>query len=374
MSNRGCVLNALSDLPQTSNIILFRADANPSIGVGHIMRDLSIADVVASYHHEVLFIIADDTVQELVASRGYPSIVLGTLYHDLEREVERISSIIVKKRAGVLVVDSYFVTERYLNTLWDICRSTGCRLVYIDDVVAFPYPCDVLLNYNIYGLETDYKGLYQETGITPKFLLGTSFTPLRHEFQNLKPRIVCRQGKNILISTGGSDCEHITLELVEEISKKTEEYITFHIIVGAMSEDKDLINDRAKVCPNIILHENVKNMCALMQSCDVAISAAGSTLYELCVTQTPAITYILSDNQIPGAKGFEHHGIMQCVGDVRRLGAQRLANRLLESALELCSNYSERCRIAIQMLEVVDGQGAERIAEAIVQDWRQENV
>lgn len=355
------------DSSQSSDMILFRADANPSIGFGHIMRCLSIADAVASFNQEVLFILADDTVQELVASRGYPSIVLGTAYHDLEGEAERVSSIISEKKAGVLVVDSYFVTERYLNALWETCRSAGCRLVYMDDVLAFPYPCDMLLNYNIYASDADYKGLYQSVKEIPTFLLGTDFAPLRREFQNLPPRIVRRQGRNILISTGGSDCDHITLELVEEIRNKTREEITFHVIIGAMNEDKELIYDKAKDCTNIVLQENVKNMSDLMQACDVAISAAGSTLYELCATQTPAVTYILADNQIPGAEGFEHHGVLQCAGDVRQLGAQRLAIRLLDSAVELCDDYNERYRIAGWMSEVVDGRGAERIAESIMQ-------
>lgn len=367
MANIRCVTDSLPDIPQPSSPILLRADAGPAIGFGHIMRCLSIADAAAFFNQEVLFILADDTVQELVADRGYPSIVLGTAYDDMEKETGRVNSIVSEKKAGALVVDSYFVTERYLCALLDVCRKIGCRLVYIDDVLAFPYPCDVLLNYNIYGTNADYKRLYQGLEIVPEFLLGTSFAPLRREFQSLASRVVRSQGRDILISTGGSDCEHIALELVEGIRKSDWGGISFHVIIGAVNVDKKLIYDRAEDCSNIVLHENVKNMSVLMQACDVAISAAGSTLYELCVTQTPTVTYILADNQIPGAKGFEHHGILQCAGDVRRLGAKELTKRLLESAVELCGNYSERCRIAWKMSEVVDGWGAERIAESIMQ-------
>lgn len=350
------------------NTILFRADANPSIGFGHIMRCLSIADAVAALHREVLFILADDTVQKLVADRGYPSIVLGTTYNDLKEEAEKVSSIIADNKSGALIIDSYFVTEHYLNVLWSTCRSVSCRLVYMDDVLAFPYPCDVLLNYNIYGLDADYRGLYKEAQTTPIFLLGTSYAPLRREFQNLAPRIVRRQGRNILISTGGSDCEHITLELVEEIRKRAVGDIVFHLIVGAMNEDKEFIYNRTKDHPNIVLYENVKNMSVLMQSCDVAISAAGSTLYELCATQTPTITYILADNQIPGAEGFEHHGVLKCIGDVRRIGAEMLAEKLIKAAVELCGNYDERVKTVKKMLNVTDGYGANRIIKKVLSE------
>ncbi len=169
-----------------------------------------------------------------------------------------------------------------------------------------------------------------------------------------------------MISTGGSDCEHLALKLVEEIRKRAGEEITFHVIVGAMNEDKETISNKAKDCPNIVLHDHVKNMSDLMQACDVAISAAGSTLYELCATQTPTITYILADNQILGAEGFENHGALQCAGDVRPLGTKILAEKLLELTIELCVDYGGRRRIGGQMSEVVDGRGAERIVEAIM--------
>lgn len=349
-----------------SNIILFLADAHPSIGLGHIMRCLSIADAVAPFRQEVCFLLADDMVQKLVAGRGYSSIILNTAYNDLKGEMEKVSSIVTENKAGVLVVDSYLVIERYFNVLWNTCRSINCKLVYVDDVLAFPYPCDVLVNYNIYGTDADYKKLYKDADQIPTFLLGTSYAPLRKEFQNLASRMVRRQGRNILISTGGSDFEHITLALVEEICKRAMGDIAFHFIIGAMNEDRELIYDRAKEHPNIVMHENVKNMSTLMLFCDVAISAAGSTLYELCATQTPTITYILADNQISGAEGFERHGILQCAGDVRQLGVQRLAQKLLDLGMELCGSYSARCRIAEVMSKVVDGRGAERIAETIL--------
>lgn len=36
----------------------------------------------------------------------------------------------------------------------------------------------------------------------------------------------------------------------------------------------------------------------LMQKADIAISAGGFTLYELCACGTPTITYCMADNQM----------------------------------------------------------------------------
>ena len=102
-------------------------------------------------------------------------------------------------------------------------------------------------------------------------------------------------------------------------------------------------------------------MSKLMRKCDLAVSAAGSTLYELCATQTPTITYILANNQIPGAEGFERHGIMRCVGDWRTLGADCLTELLIKESVALAHNYEERRRIAVRQRSVVDGRGVARI-------------
>ncbi len=349
------------------NTVLFRADANPSVGFGHIMRCLSIADAAKDFHQEAVFLLADTTVQALVKGRGYRTVVLGTDYKSMESETEKVGAVIEQYHAEMLLVDSYFVTERYLNTLRHMCKRADCRLVYIDDVLAFPYPCDVLVNYNIYGPDADYRGLYRGT-TSPVLLLGTSFVPLRKEFQSLKSRAVRKQGKHVLVSTGGSDSEHMTLALVEEIRKNAAESVTFHMVVGAMNADRDAISVRAEKVKNIVLHENVSNMSELMQEADAAVSAAGSTLYELCAAQTPAVTYILADNQIPGAEGFARHGILKSCGDIRVLGSRELARRLVQEAVSLCGQYDERLRIAERMSGVVDGRGAGRIVKTIIKD------
>ena len=53
--------------------VFFRADANHNIGMGHVMRMLSIADAFVSAGNNVCFILADDSVSKLVESRGMKS-------------------------------------------------------------------------------------------------------------------------------------------------------------------------------------------------------------------------------------------------------------------------------------------------------------
>ena len=350
-------------------MVLFRADGNSSIGLGHVMRCLSIADAFKKTGESCLFITADNKLHKTIKDRGHKNLVLDSEYDHMEDELDKIKQTIAARDVDILFVDSYYVTERYLRELWKYCASKNVVLVYIDDVLAFPYPCDALLNYNIYAKEYDYRSLYKDYAL-PTLMIGTKFTPQREEFQGLSDRIVKEDAKEIFVSTGGADSEHIGLEIIKTIISHYDwDDYNFHLVVGMMNSDKDEIESLSEGRDNIILYKRVKKMSELMQFCDVAVSAAGSTLYELCSTQTPTITYILADNQISGAEGFENAGVLHCAGDIRNIGASTLAENMIKDAIELCKNYKERQEISKIMKTVIDGKGADRVVEAVTEVW-----
>ncbi|MBE5907618.1 MAG: UDP-2,4-diacetamido-2,4,6-trideoxy-beta-L-altropyranose hydrolase [Lachnospiraceae bacterium] len=346
-------------------MILFRADGNSHVGMGHVMRCLSIADEFKKTGESCLFVTADSGLINVIEARGHMNLALHSMYNHMDDELVAFKQVIDAGNIDAILVDSYYVTEQYLRILWQFCSCRNITLVYIDDVLAFPYPCDILLNYNIYAKENEYRELYKNN-LLPVLMLGTKYTPQREEFQNIAKRAVNRTAKNILVSTGGADFEHIALKMIMEICTHPEwNQYHFHFVVGMMNLDKDKIDSFSEGKDNITVHKNVKKMSELMQSCDVAISAAGSTLYELCSTQTPTITYILADNQIAGAESFEDAGVLQCAGDVRDVGVSVLVVNLIRSAVLLCNDFGKRQEIAQKMKKVIDGQGARRVIEEV---------
>ena len=368
-------------------MIFFRADGNGEIGAGHVMRCLSIA-LEASKCEKILFVMAGEDMVSAIPD-GISTVILHTDYRDMMSELERLLELMKRYCPSVFFLDSYFVTKNYMDTLAEVCSNIGTKLVCVSGIMNFPYRCDYLLNYNIFGENwlQSYHDMYQKGGVKePKYLLGTSYAPLRPEFQNLPGRTVREIAADILISTGGSDSEHIALQLVKEVLKRDLPY-TFHFIIGAMNRDYDEIEmvagdfdvnmsgenaepyGRAAEHPEpqtharIILHRDVKHMAELMQSVDVAISAAGSTLYELCATQTPTLTYILADNQIPGAEEFQRRGVLDCVGDYRK--DSMLVVRLVDEVVKLAKDYDRRKVTAEKMRKVVDGNGCRRILDVV---------
>ena len=346
-------------------VILFRADGNSNIGMGHIMRCLSIADALrGNGATKCKFLLSDEGLFDLISSRGYEGISLDSAYDKLEEELESVKDQL--RGAHALIIDSYYVTPEYLADLHETCKENNILLVYMDDVYAFPYECDALINYDVHATKEKYKKLYGGE-LFPHLILGTDYVPLREEFQNLDPRRVKEDARDVLISTGGADSEHMSLTFAREIMDRTDgNDVRFHMVIGAMNRDREELFKLTRDFENIILHENVTKMSELMCECDVAISAAGSTLYELCTTQTPTVTYILAENQITGTTAFEDKGIMKNAGDIRALGAKQLANHALDEAMSLLNDYHRRTAIAETMKTIIDGAGANRIAKEIL--------
>ena len=343
-------------------MILFRADGNPDIGTGHIMRCLSLADALQEQGWEITFITAEPYFQRLIQTRGYPCTVLGTAYDRMEEELSIFLPIIERERPELVILDSYFVTSQYMEAIRNISR-----LLYIDDLNAFDYPADAVVNYNIYGPELPYPQ-------NKTYFLGPQYAPLRKEFQGLSQRNTKDRVENVLVSTGGTDQYHVALHCAEYLREHLpRENMIFHFVLGAMNRDIVQLEQIAEDFSFIKLHRQVTDMCSLMLQCDVAISAAGTTLYELCACGLPTVTYILADNQIQGAQMFQKAGLMPCAGDIREDAC--FLERLFELLNSLSDDFAQRQRIAEQMQGAVDGRGAARLAEAILkQSGNTENI
>lgn len=371
-------------------MVVIRADANSKIGMGHVMRCLSVADALLKRGEEVLFVTADDTPVPLLTKKGIPYRVLHTDYADMEAELpgllcilqeltqraelpeEVLSRMSSQRKDIAILVDSYYVTEKYLAAL-----KKRITTIYMDDIYAFSYPVDMLINYNIYGEEMGYEkdAAFADT----KLLLGTKYVPLREEFsagagyvQSRKElslgaaNVTPAEEGGILITTGGSDSFNLAGQLLMEAMKydalKEKEY---HVVSGSLNPHIEELQALAQKHENIHIHCNVTNMAELMAESEVALSAGGSTLYELCAMGVPVIAFSFAENQERLVQTFVKRGIAQYGGNYRTDGNKMIQNTIagLETLLEdknLRTEYRKKART------LVDGKGADRIAEAII--------
>ena len=351
----------------TDRLVYFRTDGNSHIATGHLVRCLSIADACFSLGMKVCFLVSDQESKALLQSFDpacrFPVRILETaVYDDLEKELPEVLGML--NEAGqaeqIFFLDSYYVTEHYLSAV-----RTAAKVAYLDDLQLFDYPADLLINYDVIpeSRSASYQAAYQNAART---LLGASYTPLRAQFTDLQP--YCRDRvSNILVTTGGSDPYHFCLRLIAAFRENSFLHLCqLHVVVGRLNEDKDKLYKLADELPFLQLHENVSDMASLMTSCDLAVSAAGTTLYELCAAGVPSMSFCLADNQLTAAKTFEEAGVIPCAGDIRRSCDEVLGN-VMNFVTYMSENSKKRKAALETMRQLVDGKGAMRIAKALTE-------
>lgn len=336
-----------------------RADGNEIIATGHIMRCLSIAEALRELGEESTFILADDRSRDLIEAKGFSVIVLHSVWNDLNQETDKMIQYIKDYHIEKLLIDSYFVTFDYLNALREYTE-----LNYIDDLNAFPYPVDRLINYGFMADRIPYADTYKKDDRQPEFCIGCDYVPLRREFQNVSYKV--RKGvKDVLITTGGTDGFNVAGNILKQTMEQSEfQDISFHVVAGRFNKNLQMLHEMALHYENVTIYENISNMSELMQSCDVAVTAGGSTTYELCAVGIPSVCLSIADNQKEGVKNWEKEGIMLYAGDMESEPEQCIQN-ILEHLSTYMDDDSMRIEKSKNMRSLVDGQGAMRLAKLL---------
>lgn len=339
-------------------MILIRADGGREIGSGHIMRCLSVAGALRERGKEVLFVLADDAAAGLLAERGQQFLLLHTDYRKPEEELPALIPLLEMHGPELFLADSYFVTAEYLK---QVGRYT--RTAYMDDMCAFPCPADVVVNYNIYGELLPYRR--QALPQNHVFLLGCAYVPLRAEFRNVD-YAVKENAANVLITTGGSDTYNLAGQILEAALADTGAgKLHYHVVSGAFNRYLPKLQKIEKTHDSVQIHQNVRNMAELMKQCDIVVTAGGSTMYELCAVGVPIVCFSFADNQERLVETFVEKRLA-CYGGNYRTEKEELPRRVVEHIRLLAESKMLREDYSRREKALVDGKGAERLAEALI--------
>lgn len=356
-----------------NRLVFFRTDGNSQIASGHLIRCISIAEACLESGMEIHFLVSDEesvSFFQKKLSASFPVTRLtNAAYNQLDRELPELLVLLAKvqQQNPIFFLDSYFVTETYLNQIRNFVK-----VAYLDDLQLFDYPVDLLINYDVIpdsSLST-YRFAYRNAG---RLLLGAKYAPLRSQFSSRKT-VVRQKVSNILVTTGGSDNYHFCLHLINHLSnlvfwdKAASSGITFRILVGYMNSDRASLASLAESIPALELYENITDMASFIEECDLAISAAGTTLYELCALGLPAISYTMADNQLSAANAFASEHIIPYAGDIRicmNEVLETIHHFLTEMTEDQNTSYLKRKSAHETMRRFIDGSGSQKIAEAI---------
>lgn len=405
------------------------------------MRCLTIAGALAEKcgtTEEILFLCADEESAGLAERQGFRTRVLYTDYQKMETELAILVEILkekvpgtecmkaapfpaeskretaetfleqkagegaeaaLMKRHNILVVDSYYVTEKYLKAV-----SRLASVLLLDDMGERAWPVDGILNYNAFAESEYYRSLYAAASKEPLYGIGSSFVPLRSQFQNV-PYKIRETVQNVLITTGGGDSDNIAGQIWENLYQ---EDVAYHVVIGRFNpyfswwEEKEaecskkpecLVTNafqkekqvkaamcgKELECPDagviqdqkpgeaaacrLYLHTDVQDMAGLMAQCDLAVTAGGTTIYELAAVGVPFLCFSYAENQEALTEYIGRKQIAGYCGAWHK--GKEAVLEALKTQMAVCRSKAVREHMSWEEKRMTDGDGAARCVELI---------
>jgi UDP-2,4-diacetamido-2,4,6-trideoxy-beta-L-altropyranose hydrolase len=326
-------------------LLIIRADATPDIGTGHLMRTLALAHAWRDRAGDVIFV-------SCCRSRGLlgrmakiaRQVVALDCAHPDPGDWEKTARVLDAHGDAWVVLDGYHFDGEYHKNI----RAPGKRLMVVDDMAHLEhYEADIVLNQNI-----DAASLSYSTAAFTRLLLGPRYILLRPEFveRSAAERNITGPARRLLVTLGGAD-----MQALEKVNIDGLEAL---IVVGSTNPNLQQIQaagGRSGVPMRVV--DSAPDMAELMSWADLAVSAGGSTCWELAYMGVPTLAITMADNQLAVVKGLARAGAIVDLGWHNELSAAELVGALQDLAPDVDKlALMQRCG-----RDLVDGNGTQRV-------------
>lgn len=338
-------------------VMIVRVDAGDSMGLGHAMRCLALAQAWRDRGGNAVFVMAETPPQmeSRIRAEGCELIRLAVTgdHEDATETVRRTS----ETHAAWVVLDGYRFGAQYQRVI----RAAGHPVLVIDDVgQAGSWDADLIVDQNLGATEE----VYRERAATSRILLGPRFALLRREFLQWQEwrRSIPQIARTVLITFGGGEAGEITLQAVRALVGLDDGPREAIVVVGGSPRVQDDVRralDETGLDARVEYDSN--KMPALMAWADIGLTAAGSTVWEAAFMRLPSLLVIRAPNQRPIAHALERAGVATLAGP-----AEATSPSLLGAGLTtLARDPDRRGEMARRGRKLVDGDGAARVVMAM---------
>ena len=363
----------------------FRVDASNLIGIGHVMRCITLANyfkkkgiishfIMRSFPGNYLQIVKNNghITHSLKLTNKATDITnasnnfiykhwLGTSQkNDFLDSVKILNDI----KPNLVIIDHYAIDKEWHNYL----KENNSKIMVIDDLGDRYYDCNMLLDTTEGRLKKDYKNL---TNKNCKLLLGARYSLIRDEFINLRKKSIIKYSKfkgikKILISFGGSDPNNSTSKLLNIVSQ-WDESITINLILGKNFQYlKELKINKKKLKNKVNININVDNMAKILFDNDLVIGSPSVSAWERCGMGVPSIVIINSKNQEIVAKNLDKFGASINLGWIDKLKTKNV----LSTLDSLKSSKRRMIQMSKSAYNLCDGNGKAQVYEEIKKLFR----
>lgn len=343
-------------------LVSFRVDASASIGTGHAMRCLCLADELRGRGAEVHFVCRSlqGDLNAFIEGKGFPVHILSGPSADASADAAETAIALAEVLLAAQKLDWLILDHYGLDASWSRKLSASARrILVIDDLADRPHFCDCLLDQNLYLRQTGrYEGLLPPGCVE---ILGPQFALLRPEFREARKRRLPHTGiiRKVLLFFGGSDPSNETSKALQAMRMLDLPDLEVDVVVGSSNPHRHDVEARCAEMPNTAFHCQVSNMAELMAKADFSFGAAGSSTWERCCVGLPSAVVVLADNQELLAHDTHALGIVLNLGWVHALEPRDYVQ-----AFRSLTPESIR-KMSADGLSTTDGMGAVKVAELL---------
>jgi spore coat polysaccharide biosynthesis predicted glycosyltransferase SpsG/CMP-N-acetylneuraminic acid synthetase len=338
--------------------VLFRVDGGSQMGMGHIYRSLAIAEALRSLSRaEVAFLMSGTPEHEqgliAVSRAGYPLRVVrdGALETCLEH-VRDFSP-------AILINDLPALDSAYLTGLSRLGPTTVNLVDTLDDLETTAHYAQVIVS------------VMQEDRETPEgFYGGPAYAILREHFRGREKKVRERP-ELVLLSFGGSDPQGLTLKAARALQTLDGPVDVVAVAGPAFSYRREfdaLIKELPRQIP--LINEAGGHIADLMLEADLVVGSGGMSVYELAALGTPGIVLGQNAREEKRMREFARHGTVEYLG----LGPEVEEAALAAAVRALLGDTERRRSMSERGRALVDGLGAARTAEMVLERRRQQRV
>ncbi len=318
------------------------------------MRCLALAEGARDAGSEIVFLsyCTSPSLLQRIRGEGFELIELQA-----PGVLEETLRVISEQAPSWVVLDGYHFDTAFQQAV----LGTGSKVLVFDDYNHLEhYHADIILNQN-YGAE---RYAYN-TSPGCRLLLGTGYTLLRREFIRFasQSKQVPEIASNVLVTMGGIDMDNNAGKVIEALSL-IDRPLRAKVVAGFGNPNLGRLRKQAELCRHDIeVLETVEDMPAIMQWADMAVSAGGSTVWELAFMGVPAVLCIIAENQVDTVSRLSERGYPS-IGWMRNASNETMA----EAIGKVCYNNLLRKKLVDEGREIIDGKGVTRLVEAMMTD------
>lgn len=273
--------------------VYFRADACQSIGYGHFIRSLALADMLKDDFDCTFFTQTPTEYQKQEVEKVCPLVALPSDGTKFGLFLEQL------KGDEIVVLDNYFFTSEYQKRI----KDKGCKLVCIDDTYDRHFYADVIINHcintcNKYDAEPETK-----------FFLGAKWALLRAPF--LAANSTLKDKRHWVITFGGSDPNNLTMKFVSILCRQFPDAV-ISALVGDGYKYLDTLESVSGV--TVLNKLSAQQVADLFRSAENVICSASSVCYEALACGCNVFAGYYVDNQIDFYNNLVSKGMINPLG------------------------------------------------------------